>query len=283
MDINKIIELYLLLNTCLLASNCIKIEKCAIWNKISKCFRLSRNNTHCYETKPNGTYCCTESLIFNDFYMDDNSEINFEKCISYSENEHNKFVHKVFVLLMGLSISIPIGIIICCCCTHQFDIEKQEDGLIVVAVENIPNSPPSTAIALTRTRSLRSNSSLNRSNSTPTKRRSNVMETLFNLDTPSEAKALTRTRSLRSNSSSNRRDSTPTRRTDSLVPPTRRRDSLVPKTRRPKPRPKSFNLHTSRALAEISTQNLQIYSSLDRSNSSLTRKDSQSLTPCFLK
>ena len=105
------------------------------------------------------------------------------------------------------------------------------------------------------------------------------METSFN----PEAKALTRTRSLRSNSSSNRRDSTPTRRTDSLVPPTRRTDSLVAKTRRPKPRPKSFNLHTSRALAEISTQNLQIYSSLDRSNSSLTRKDSQSLTPCFLK
>ena len=266
MDIDKIIELYLLLNNCFLASNGIEIEKCAIWNKISKCFRLSRNNTHCYETKPNGTYCCTEALVFNDFSMDDSSEINFEKCISYSESEHNKFVHKVFVLLMGLSFSIPIGIIICCCCTHKFDIKKQEDGLIVVAVENIPNSPPSTAIALTRTRSLRSNSSLHRSNSTPTKRRSNVMETLFNLDTPSEAKALT-----------------PKRRTDSLAPPTRRTDSLVAKTRRPKPRPKSFNLHTSRALAEISTQNLQIFSSLDRSNSSLTRKDSQSLTPCFLK
>ena len=91
---NQIIKPFLLLTHCFLALNCVKVEKCGLWNQISKCFRVSGNNTHCYETKPNGTYCCTDTLIFND------SEINFENCVSYSDNEHNIFLLKVFVVFL---------------------------------------------------------------------------------------------------------------------------------------------------------------------------------------
>ena len=142
----RIIELYLLLNNCFFASNCIEIEKCAIWNKISKCFRVSRNNTHCYDTKSNGTFCCNDSLNFNDNTATPNvSESNFEKCISYSENEHTIFLHKVFVLSIGLLICIFISMIICYCRTHYIACGKQ-DGLVVLAVEDTQISPPLTPI-----------------------------------------------------------------------------------------------------------------------------------------
>ena len=146
MNMNRIIEIYLLLNNCFLASNCIEIQKCAIWNKISKCFRVSRNNTHCYDTKSNGTFCCIDSLNFNDDTATANvSESNFEKCISYSENEHKIFKHKVFVLSIGLLICISISMIICYCRTHYFACGKQ-DGLVVLAVEDTQISPPLTPI-----------------------------------------------------------------------------------------------------------------------------------------
>ena len=137
MNINQIIKLFLLLNNCFLASN-ITIEKCAIWNKISKCFRVSGNNTHCYETKPNGTFCCSDTLNINDFSTD--SEINLEKCISYGEDGHKIFLHKLFGLSMGLLICILIGVIICYCRTHNCACGKQ-DGLVVLAVEEVPPSP----------------------------------------------------------------------------------------------------------------------------------------------
>ena len=141
MNRNQIIKLLLFLNNCFLVSN-IKIEKCSFWNKISKCFRISGgNNTHCYETKLNGTFCCSDTLNFNDFSIIENSEIlNLEKCISYGEDEHDIFLQKLFVLSVGLLICIVIGIIIFYCRTHNCACGKQ-DGLVVLAVEDVQTSP----------------------------------------------------------------------------------------------------------------------------------------------
>ena len=218
MNMNRIIKLFLLLNNCFLESNCIKIKKCAIWNKISKCFRVSGNNTHCYETTPNGTFCCSDTLKFND-----DSEINFEKCISYSKHEHNIFLQKIFVLSVGLLICIVIGIIICYCRTHNCACRKQ-DGLVVLAVEDIqiitPLSPPciqkeGDQESRSPTISPAFGSLLSVPGPSGRASRSpsivsiciNVMDTSFNLETPSRAIEITRRPSLRSNSSFNRRDS----------------------------------------------------------------------------
>ena len=133
MNMNKIIKLFLLLNNCFLASN-ITIEKCAIWNKISKCFRVSANNTHCYETKPNGTFCCSDTLNINDFSTD--SEINLEKCIIYNEVEE-----KLFVLLMALLIYIVIGIIIKCYWCADNCVCGEQDDTEVLRLEDIQTSP----------------------------------------------------------------------------------------------------------------------------------------------
>ena len=198
---NQIIKPFLLLTHCFLALNCVKVEKCGLWNQISKCFRVSGNNTHCYETKPNGTYCCTDTLIFNDFFTDDNSEINFEKCVSYSENEHNIFLLKLFVLSIGLLICIFISMIICYCHTHNFACGKQQDGLVVLAVKDTQMSSklsvPGPSAKSSRSPSVVSIICVN------------VMDTSFNLETPSGAIATTRRPSLRSNSSFNQKDSTP--------------------------------------------------------------------------
>ena len=125
---NQIIKPFLFLTFCFLASNCIKVEKCTLWNHISKCF------THCYETKPNGTYCCSDTLILNDFSTNDNSEVNFEKCVIYSEkNEHNFFLLRAFVLSMGLLISIPISITICFCCAHIIPYRRKYNGAVLIS------------------------------------------------------------------------------------------------------------------------------------------------------
>ena len=191
---NQIIKPFLLLTYCFLALNCIKVEKCGLWNQISKCFRVSGNNTHCYETKPNGTYCCSDTLIFND------SEINFENCVSYSDNEHNIFLLKVFVLSIGLLICIFISMIIFYCHTHNFACGKK-DGLVVLAVKDTQMSSklsvPGPSAKSSRSPSVVSIICVN------------VMDTSFNLETPSGAIATTRRPSLRSNSSFNQKDSTP--------------------------------------------------------------------------
>ena len=110
MNINRIIKVFLLLNTCFLASKCKKIENCDIWNKVFKCFRVSGNNTYCYVTNPNNgtTFCCGDTLNFNNFEKN-----NFENCISYSIEDHNKFLQKLFVLSSVLLICIVIGMVIC--------------------------------------------------------------------------------------------------------------------------------------------------------------------------
>ena len=138
MNMNQIIKFFLILNNCFLASN-IKIEKSTNWNKISKCFRVSENNTHCYETKPNGTLCCRGTLNINDFSTD--SEINLEKCIIYDEVEHNIIREKLFVLLMALLIYFVIGIIIkCYWCTDNCACGEQDDTE-VLRLEDIQTSP----------------------------------------------------------------------------------------------------------------------------------------------
>ena len=218
---NQIIKSFLLLNNCFLASNCIEIEKCAIWNKISKCLRVSENNTHCYETKHNGTFCCSDTLNF-----DDDSEINFEKCISYSKEEHNIFLQKLFVLSVGLLICIFIIIIISYCRTHDCACGKQ-DGIVVLAVEDIPISPkhiqkegkgsrsPTISPAFGSLLFVPGPSARSSRSPSIVSICVNVTDTLLNLETPSGAIAKSRRPSLCSNSSLrsdsilNRRDSAP--------------------------------------------------------------------------
>ena len=148
-----------------------------------------------------GAEICFAPRFVNDFFTDDTSEINFEKCVSYSENEHNIFLLKLFVLSIGLLICIFITMIICYCHTHNFACGKQQDGLVVLAVKDTQMSSklsvPGPSAKSSRSPSVVSIICVN------------VMDTSFNLETPSGVIATTRRPSLHSNSSFNQRDSTP--------------------------------------------------------------------------